>query len=114
MKSYSVQVTMLMNEPITAEGETHLDDVADAFTGIADVDGDVGMNVATGQVDLCMTLTADSPADAIAKAIVTARHAIHAAGGGTQGWDGMIPKLLEAEEFQSTVTPSTWRRVPSG
>jgi hypothetical protein len=39
------------------------------------------------------------------------RLAIHAAGGNTPGWDGMIPKLLETEEFQSTVMPSTWRQV---
>jgi hypothetical protein len=111
VNSYSVQLTMLLNEPINDELEAHLDGVAEAFTDIPDVDGDVGMNVAKGQVDLCMTLAADSPADAIAKAIVSARHAIHAAGGNTPGWDGMIPKLLETEEFQSTVMPSAWRQV---
>jgi hypothetical protein len=111
VNSYSVRLTMLLDEPINDEVEAHLDAVAEAFTEITDVDGDVGMNVAKGQVDLCMTLEAENTADAIAKAIVSARTAIHTAGGNTPGWDGMIPKLLETEEFQSTVTPSAWRQV---
>lgn len=103
---YSVELAMFLDQPIDADIEAHLDDVADAFADIADVDGDVGVNVATGRVDLCMTLAAESPADAIGKAISAARTAIHAAGGGTPGWDDLLQKVLDNEEFRSTVAPS--------
>lgn len=105
--SYNVEIVLHLDKAIDADTESHLDDVADAFADITDVDGDVGMDVATGRVDLCMTVLAEGQADAIGKAISAARTAIHAAGGRTPGWDGIIQKALEADEFCSTVAPSS-------
>lgn len=104
--SYNVEIVLELNEAIDAGTEAHLDEVADAFADITDVDGDVGMNIATGRVDLCMTVQAQNQADAIGKAISAARTAIHTAGGGTPGWDGILRKILETDEFSSTVAPS--------
>ncbi|MDC8992492.1 hypothetical protein PR371_00665 [Mycobacterium marinum] len=105
--SYNVEIVLELERAIDADMEAHLDDVAEALADITDVDGDVGMNVATGRVDLCMTVLAESQSEAIGRAISAARTAIHTAGGGTPGWDGMLQKVLENDEFCSKVAPSS-------
>jgi hypothetical protein len=53
-----------------------------------------------------MTVTADDRPAALMKAFVAARTAVHAAGGATGKWDGSLRKLLDADEYRSSVTPS--------
>lgn len=87
---------------------SHLDDVADAFADLDGVDGDVGVDVAAGHVELCMTVTADNPPDALLKAFTAARTAVHTAGGHTGTWDSWLEKMLNDAQYRSSVAPSTW------
>jgi hypothetical protein len=89
----------------------HFDDVADAFADLSDVDGDVGVDTAAGRVELCMTLTADNPPEALKKAFIAARTAVHTAGGHTGTWDGWLEKMLEEAQYRSSVAPSEWART---
>ncbi|ETZ46069.1 hypothetical protein CKJ76_13850 [Mycobacterium avium] len=84
----------------------HLDDVAEALADLTGVDGDVGADVAAGRVDLCITVTADNPPDALLKAFTAARTAIHTAGGHTGTWDGWLENMLEEAQYRSSVTPA--------
>lgn len=111
MSSYYVELTFELGVPSDRdEFDSHLDQVAEAFdtlTGdLADVDGDVGVNLATGRVDLCMTLTSGSYVDAVTKAVAAARTAIHTAGGATPGWEQMLAAMLAAEDYRMKARPS--------
>lgn len=107
MTSYYVELTFEMGRPLDKSAEAHFDEVAEAFADLTDVDGDVGVNL-EGRVDLCMTLSADDRAEAWNKAVTAARTAIHAAGGRTAGWEGMLSKLLDDDEYLLRSAPSAW------
>jgi hypothetical protein len=108
MTSYYVEMTFEMGPQQDQQGfERHLDDVAEAFAQVADVDGDVGADLAAGRVDLCMTVNAPDRQGALMTAFVAARTAVHTAGGVTGTWDGWLQKLLDADEYRSSVAPST-------
>jgi hypothetical protein len=111
MTSYYIEMTLETGgvaEQDRKGFEQHLDDVAEAFSDISDVDGDVGADLAAGRIELCMTLSADSRLDALTKAVTAARTAIHAAGGGTPGWENMLTKLLDDDEYLLNSAPSAW------
>ncbi|CQD10574.1 hypothetical protein BN000_02182 [Mycobacterium europaeum] len=110
MTSYYVEFSFDMGQPVDEALEAHLDDVAEALAAIADVDGDVGVDLKAGRVDLCMTINAENRDEASMKAFVAARTAVHAAGGQTGSWDGWLPELLEADKYRSMVTPSSLGR----
>jgi hypothetical protein len=66
--------------------------LADALLDLEDADRsvedpDVAANLATGRVDVQMTITAEDPAEAATKALCTLRAAIHAIGDATPGWE---------------------------
>jgi len=105
MASFYVEMTFAIGTPFDDAMLAHIDQVADAFAGLGDVDGDVGVDVVGGRVDLCMTLTADNPPDALLKAFTAARTAVHTAGGHTGSWDG-LGKLLDAAQYRSSVEPA--------
>lgn len=107
MTSYHVEMTFELGHPFDEAVQAHLDDVAEAFSSITDVDGDVGADIEAGRVDLCMTVNAKDRPEALVKAFVAARTAVHTAGGQTGAWDGWLPKLLEADEYRTSVTPSS-------
>jgi len=109
MTSYYVEISFEMGPQQDLEGfEEHIDDVAEAFADLKDVDGDVGANLEAGRIDLCMTLSADNRVEALTKAVTTARTAIHAAGGKTPGWENMLTKLLNDDEYSLSSAPSGW------
>ncbi|CCK61151.1 Conserved protein of unknown function [Mycobacterium canettii CIPT 140070010] len=99
-----------MGGPFDADAEAHFDEVAEAFAKLTDVDGDVGVDLEKGRVELCMTVEADNRSDALVKAFVAARTAVHTAGGATGTWDNWLPKLLESDSYRSSVTPSSLTR----
>jgi len=107
MTSYYIEMTFNMGGPLNERMQAHLDDVAEAFAEITDVDGDVGVDIEAGRVDLCVTVSAEDRAKAVMKAFVAARTAVHTAGGLTAGWDGWLPKLLDADEYTTSVTLSS-------
>lgn len=107
MTSYYVELIFDMGAPFDEEMDNHLDQIAEALTQIPDVDGDVGSHANTGRVEICITVDAVDRPDAIAKAFVAARTAVHAAGGGTHGWENWLPKLLEADDFTTSVSRSS-------
>lgn len=109
MGSYYIELTFELGAPDDALGlEAHLDEVAAAFAAIETVDGDVGADLETGRVDLCMTVPSDSRVDALSTAVIAARTAIRAAGGGTPGWDDLLTKLLDEDEYLVRSAPSEW------
>lgn len=109
MGSYYIEMTFDLGAPEDAEGfEAHLDGVAAAFAEIETVDGDVGADLETGRVDLCMTVPSDSRVDALSTAVIAARTAIHAAGGGTPGWDNLLARLLDEDDYLVRSAPSEW------
>lgn len=61
--------------------EKHLDDIAEAFSELTDVDGDVGADFGKGQIELCMTVRAADEQEALDKVVMAARTVVHAAGG---------------------------------
>jgi hypothetical protein len=107
MTSYYVEMTFAMGADRPGL-ETHLDDVAASLAELPDVDGDIGANLATGHVDLCMTLSAADRYEALTKALTSARTAIHAAGGHTPGWENLLGRLLDNDDYAIELTPSTW------
>jgi hypothetical protein len=107
MTSYYVEFIFDMGGPFDEATETHLDEVAEAFLTITDVDGDVGVNLKARRVELCMTLDAADRPEALLKAFVAARTAVHAAGGGTATWDGWLRRMLDDDEFTSSVSRSS-------
>ncbi|MEE6175626.1 hypothetical protein [Mycobacterium sp. 050134] len=114
MTSYYIEFTFGSDRPFDEAIEGHLDDLAEAFAGITDVDGDVGADLKAGRVDLCMTVNASDRSEALHKAFVAARTAVHAAGGHTGTWDGWLQKLLESDEYRTTVAPSSLRDYALG
>lgn len=103
MSSYYIEMTFDLGAPADdarAAFEAHLDDVADAFEDLADVDGDVGTDLSVGRVDLCMTLAAGDRIEALARAVAAARTAIHAAGGATPGWDHLLSRLIDDDDYE--------------
>lgn len=108
MSSYYVELTFELGKPDDRETfESHLDDVAEAFIDVANVDGDVGVDFETGRVDLCMTLTSDNYVDAVTGAVAAARTAIHAAGGSTPGWERMLSEMLAQDQYRMKARPSS-------
>lgn len=85
--------------------EAHVDDVAEALAEIPDVDGDVGADLSRGLIDLCITVPGATREDALGRAITAARTAVHAAGGATVGWDGLLAKMLDSDDY----TLSNWK-----
>lgn len=106
MTSYYVELIFNTDGEFDDEMEAHLDLIAEAFAEIADVDGDVAAHPKAGRVELCMTVDAIDRNDAMMKAFIAARTAVHAAGGGTATWDGWLPRLLDADKFTSSVSRS--------
>jgi hypothetical protein len=112
--SFYVEMTFSVDGGRLADATlAHLDDVADAFADLNDVDGDVGVDVAAGRVQLCMTLTADNPPEALHKAFIAARTAIHTAGGHTGTWDSWLEKMLDDAQYRSSVAPSSLASCPA-
>lgn len=110
--SFYVEMTFGDGGPVTDITLANLDDVAEAFADLDDVDADVGADVDAGRVQLCMTLKADNPPEALLKALAAARSAAHAAGGSTCTWDGWLEKMLDNAQYRSSVAPSSWADCP--
>ena len=106
MTSYYVEFVFDMGAPFAADAEDHFDEIAAAFADLAGIDGDVGVDCGAGRVELCMTLEAVDRQEALLAAFAAARTAIHAAGGATSGWDGWLDRLLESDNYRSSITPS--------
>jgi hypothetical protein len=69
---------------------TELPEAADPF---------VGVDLETGEVDIALTVEAEDPLEAHSKAATLIRTAIHAAGGGTPGWDHWkVQRVASSEE----------------
>lgn len=106
MTSYYVELSFDMRGPFSSDAEDHFDQVAAALMDLDGVDGDVGVDSGAGRVDLCMTLEAVDRAEALHKAFVAARTAVHTAGGATHGWDGWLDRLIDSDSYRSSITPS--------
>lgn len=86
--------------------DTHLDllmDALDAEPG--EVDADVGAEPDTGRVEFCISIRAESPAKALARAQTYVRSALHGAGVATPGWE-RIAQLVDRGDAAATVRPS--------
>lgn len=84
MISYYVEVTVTIDGDINRAIEL---DFGDA--------GDVGVNFSRDRIELCMTVDAVDQLDALGKAVVATRAAVHAAGGKTAGWERVLSKIRE-------------------
>lgn len=105
MRSYYVELTCQAS--VSAKQlEAHLDEVMEAFEKEPGIeDADVGANLATGEVQFCLHLDAKDSSDALVQAHVKTCSALHAAGGGTPGWEYMI-KAIQDDQAETTVRPS--------
>jgi hypothetical protein len=105
MRSYYVELTCQASQT-AAVLEEHLDEVMDALLDEPGIeDADVGADLGTGVVDFCIHLDAEDSPDALRKVHVLVRSALHAAGGGTPGWERLI-EAIENDETATTVRPS--------
>lgn len=85
---------------------TQLDTIMDALNAEpGDADADVGADLVAGTVDFCVSLQADTPAEALARLQAFVRSALHGAGISTPGWE-RIAELIEHGEAVATVRPS--------
>jgi len=100
MTSYYTEFIFETGEPFGEDIEDIIDDLAEAVDGLTDVDGDVGVNMEKGRIDLCITVNADDRPQALLKAFAAARTAVHAAGGHTGTWDGWLRKQLDSDEYR--------------
>jgi hypothetical protein len=109
MTSYYVEMTLAIDTDDDRAGlEAFLVEVGEAFEDITDVTGDVGVDFGTGRIDFCMTVSAQEETDALGKAVTAARTAVHAAGGSTASWNGLLEKVFDNRQYRSSVAPSTW------
>jgi hypothetical protein len=70
----------------------HVDSVVEELHNLDEqnrslLDVGVGLDASVREVEIDMTVEADTPEDAAKLALALTRCAIHAAGGGTPGWD---------------------------
>ncbi|WP_457221151.1 hypothetical protein [Mycobacteroides abscessus] len=81
-----------------------LDELAEAVADLADVDADLGIDKREGVAQICITLSADGPEEAITIAAAAARTAIHGVGGRTDNWERIPELVLKESEYR--VRPS--------
>ncbi|HEX7309011.1 hypothetical protein [Lentzea sp.] len=104
-RSYYVEVTCA-SSAVAMDLENHLDAVMDALQSEPGIeDADIGANLTNGTVEFCLHLDAEDSSDALRKAHVLVRSALHAAGGATPGWEQMIQAIRD-DEAATTVRPS--------
>jgi hypothetical protein len=68
--------------------EAQLDQVMEELIRLGVADPAIGGALATGEVEISITVDASTPEEAIPKAMSTLRTALHAAGIATPGWPG--------------------------
>ena len=69
------------------------------------IDADVGADLATGRLDFCLHLEAETSVAALRQAQVISRSAAHAAGAATPGWETVM-RAIEQDEVSSSVRPA--------
>lgn len=69
------------------ELDAHLSEVMEELLNLAARDATVGSTLVTGEVEVSISVEADSVEDATRKGIGTIRAAVHATGASTAGWD---------------------------
>ena len=91
---------------IPEELESHLSAVMDSLLDLNADDATVGAALAAGQVEISVSVEADSVAGAVDAGFAVIRSAIHAAGGATPGWDMdfvSVRSVLVDEEAENLV-----------
>jgi hypothetical protein len=68
--------------------EVQLDQVMEELIRLGVADPAIGGTLATGEVEISITVAAPTPEEAVPKAMSTLRTALHAAGIATPGWPG--------------------------
>jgi hypothetical protein len=106
MTSYYTEFIFETGQPFSEAMEEQIDVVAEALARLTDVDGDVGIDMDKGRIDLCITVNADDRAQALLKAFAAARTAVHTAGGHTGTWDGWLQEKLDSDEYRSSMVRS--------
>jgi hypothetical protein len=104
MSSYYVEVQYLWD----GASREQLDDHADKLMAALMVEPnlihpDVGINFEAAVVDVCTSIEGDDEPDALRRALVAVRSAVHSIGGYTQGWEKGY------EQIASTVRPAALR-----
>lgn len=77
-------------EDVLLELET-LDSISDA---------DVMIDHGTGRVMFSMYVAGEDQAEALTRVATGTRTAIHAAGGGTPGWETLISRMLDSSRYE--------------
>lgn len=87
MTSYYFELSFRVSAPSPDDLDEHLDNLMDALIDEPGAtDADIGATLASGEVTISMYIDADADDQAISRALVVARSAIHKAGGFTGGW----------------------------
>lgn len=87
MTKYTVEITCLASLPADELGGS-FDAIADALRELAAAeDADLGMDLATGALDVTLTVKAVDEVEALSWALGSTRTALHAAGHSTPGWE---------------------------
>lgn len=68
-----------------------------ALDGISDADAMV--DYSQPKVTFSMVVTSDAPSQAVERAVMSMRTAIHAAGGGTPGWEKLITRMIDEAHY---------------
>jgi len=110
MTSYYVEFFFDFGYPFDEATEAHFDEVAEALAQLDGVDGDVGLDIEAGRVELCLTVEAKDRPEALVAAFTAARTAVHTAGGATRGWENMLNRLLDTDNYRSSISPSSLAR----
>lgn len=104
-RSYYVELTCQASAVMT-DLEEHLEVVMDALQEEPGIeDADIGADLGEGTVEFCLHLNAEDSSDALRKAHVLVRSALHASGTATPGWEQMI-KAIESDDAATTVRPA--------
>lgn len=80
--------------------------LAQAPEELGENDGDIAVNLKTGEVTLCLSLPASSQTETLQKAIVMSRTAVHATGRSIASWRDSLASLLNDEKFTSNIETS--------
>jgi hypothetical protein len=101
MSSYYVEIQYLWEGAARDQLDTHADVLMEALMVEPNlIDPDVAINFETNAVDVCTLIDGDDEPDALRRALIAVRSAVHSIGVCTPDWQDCF------EQVASTVRPS--------
>ncbi len=102
MKTWFVEFSATLPDDVDrAVFEQHIEAVLGELDSLANItDADMSVDYSEPRVAFAMYITAKDDIDAISQVTTAMRTAIHAAGGGTPGWEEKISEVIQSRRYE--------------